>query len=277
MTDSVCTVGEIGPVDTPPLAKAPKVAVPVVTAPLVTLPHAITHSGGKYEGTRAKTAQFIKRVVPWPNSPEAPGYVNLHWTFWDGDEPLKNPPFGGIPTRTPEEFMKALDWAQARPNTKDIYFCLSLQAKTRTNKRGRIVAARTQDDALPLKSIWLDIDVKDPPRGYATLGEAVDALTTFRNSTNLPAPSALVFSGGGLHVYWINDKQLAPAEWQAYAEALKAAAINFGLRCDAGCTIDSARILRVPGTFNYKRLPKRPVSLRWLEPEPCPEVPESAE
>jgi hypothetical protein len=218
------------------------------------------------ESASDEIAQFMARVVPWPENSEAPGHINLHWTFWHGDDPPKNIPWAGIPTRTVEEFMKALDWVRARKNTRDIYFCLSLQSQTRTNKRSRVAAARSQKNALALKAIWLDIDVKDPPKGYATLEDAIDDLTAFRNSVKLPPPSALVFSGGGLHVYWISSKPLAPAEWKRYAEGLKNAAVKFGLRCDAGCTVDSARVLRVPGTLNYKRHEKPPVSLRWLEP-----------
>jgi hypothetical protein len=217
------------------------------------------------ETTDDEIVEFISRVVPWPESPEAPGYINLHWTFWDGDDRPRNPPWGGIATKTVEEFMRALDWVRAQKNTRDIYFCLSLQSQTRTNKRGRVVAARSQRNALALKAIWLDIDVKEPPKGYAKLGDAIDTLTMFCSSVNLPPPTALVFSGGGLHVYWICDKPLTPAQWKRYAGGLKVAAIKFGLRCDSGCTVDSARVLRVPGTLNYKRRPNRPVSLRWLE------------
>jgi hypothetical protein len=230
-------------------------------------PAGVTGHSDHRETKNDEIAQFIARVVPWPENSEAPGYINLHWTFWDGDDPPKNPPWGGIATKTAKEFMKALDWVRAQKRTRDIYFCLSLQSQRRTNKRGRVVAARSQKNALALKAIWLDIDVKDSPSGYATLGEAIDALTTFRKAVKLPPPSALVFSGGGLHVYWISDRPLGPAEWRKYAEGLKAAAIKFGLKCDTCCTVDSARVLRVPGTLNYKRHPNnRPVSLRWLEP-----------
>src|SRR5215831_6820429 len=137
--------------------------------------------------------------------------------------PAKNPPWGGKAAKTVKEFMRLLDSVRAQENTRDIYFCLSLQSATRTNKRGRVAAARSQKNALALKALWLDIDVKDPPRGYANLVEALDALRAFRDSVKLPPPSALVFSGGGLHVYWCSDKPLTPAEWKPYAEGLKAA------------------------------------------------------
>ena len=35
-------------------------------------------------------------------------------------------------------------------------------------------------------------------------------------------------------------------------------------RCDAGCTVDSARVLRVPGTWNCKNGLQRPVKLLWI-------------
>ena len=223
------------------------------------------HGNGSAANARAATEDeielFMRRVVPWPESHEAAGFVNLHWTFWDGDEPPANPSWCGIPTKSVQEFMKALAWVRARKNTRDIYFCLSLQSQTRRNKRGRVVAARSKSNALALKAIWLDIDVKEPPKGYATLTDALAALSAFCDSIALPPPSAVVLSGGGLHIYWISDKPLTPDEWRPYAEGLKGAAVKFGLKCDAGCTTDAARVLRVPGTFNYKRHLKRPVVL----------------
>ena len=55
---------------------------------------------------------------------------------------------------------------------KDIYFCLSSQAKVGKIINGKTYAARHKDDALALKAVWLDIDVKEPPKGYASLEEA---------------------------------------------------------------------------------------------------------
>lgn len=214
-----------------------------------------------HKTTDDEIAQFMARVVPWPESSDAPGYINLHYTFWNGGEPPIKAPWAGVPTRTVEEFMKALKRVREQKSTRDIYLCLSLQSQTRLNKRGRVVAARSTLNALALKAIWLDIDVKEPPKGYATIDDATNALNDFCKAMDLPPPNALVFSGGGLHVYWINDTPLSPEEWKRYAEGLKAAAIKFGLKCDAGCTTDAARVLRVPGTFNYKKQPRRPVSL----------------
>ena len=52
-----------------------------------------------------------------------------------------------------------------------------------------------------------------------------------------------------------------------YAEGLKQLGIERGLKADWGCTTDSARILRVPGTFNHKSIPPKPVTLKMLAPK----------
>jgi hypothetical protein len=203
--------------------------------------------------------EFLTGVLPWPKDGE-PGFINLHWLIPSRSNPDKSI-WIGKPTRTIEEFLSLLEGVLTRPTTRDIYYCLSRQSQTGKNSLGNVTAVRNNANALLLKAIWLDIDVKPPPRGYATLEEALGALTEFANAFGLPPPSALVGSGGGLHVYWSSDKPLTPDEWRPYAEGLKAAAISFGLRCDTQCTVNAAQVLRVPGTFNHKTTPPRPVKL----------------
>lgn len=208
----------------------------------------------------------MRRVVPWPLQGGPPGWINLHWRIPNPHDPKKPDLWTGKPVRSLAEFGKLLDWVQTRRNTKDIYFCLSQQGKTATNSKGNVIAARLAEDALFLKSLWLDLDVKGPDdkptkKGYATVGDALRALRAFREQNSIPSPDILVGSGGGVHVYWTHARSLTRDEWQPYANGLKTAAINFGLQCDIGCTVDSARVLRVPGTFNHKSLPLRPVTI----------------
>jgi hypothetical protein len=207
-------------------------------------------------------AQFMARVVPWPEGDAAPGYINLHWTI---PQPTGKPKWTGKPVRSVADFQRLVNWVLSRPNTGDIYYCLSLQSKAGINKRGSPIAERSLQNALAVKALWLDIDVKEPPNGYATVQEAWAALKDFYRVVGLPRPSAMVASGGGLHVYWISKTPLTLDQWRPLAVGLKNAALKHGLRCDACCTIDAARILRVPGTWNCKTEPKRPVKLLTLE------------
>lgn len=64
-----------------------------------------------------------------------------------------------------------------------------------------------------------------------------------------------------MHVYWFSERPLPPDEWLPYANGLKALVIKHGLKCDAGLTTDAARVLRIPGTQNFKTMPPRPVKL----------------
>jgi hypothetical protein len=203
--------------------------------------------------------EFLQRVLPWPEADE-PGFINMH-AMANGSNGQQF--LTGSPTKNVDQFLQEVHKALRWRNSPDIYMCLSRQAQTKpADPKGRIRAAKSQEQALGLKSIYLDIDVKAPPKGYATTTEAANALFAFCAAVPLPMPSAVIASGsGGLHVYWISDRMLTPDEWQPYAEGLKTAAIKHGLRCDAGVTADSARILRVPSTFNHKSNPPKPVRL----------------
>lgn len=202
-------------------------------------------------------ARFFTRVVHWPQANE-PGVINLHYF-------TPNKHLFGRPFKVLTDFMNYAQWCNEHPDkAPEIYFCLSTQARVGT-QIGKVYAAlRNAQNALALKAIWLDVDVKAAPNGYPTLKEAIDALTEFVKATGLPGPTALVGSGGGLHVYWISDWPLTVADWEPYAEGLRALAEQHKLRCDLGVTIDPARILRVPGTYNRKGPKPRPVILHKL-------------
>ena len=117
---------------------------------------------------------------------------------------------------------------------------------------------RTQENAHRLKAFWLDMDVKragdkkDPTRVFATRPDALKWLAGFLAASGLPRPNLAVSSGYGIHAYWLLEDDLAVADWQPYADALKAALIKHGFTGDAGLSADAARILRPPGTQNFK-------------------------
>jgi hypothetical protein len=70
----------------------------------------------------------------------------------------------------------------------------------------------------------------------------------------------IVNSGSGLHGYWALWPAVSPDEAEAANRRLAKA-----LGADPHC-VDAARILRPPGTYNFKTQPPRPVELVHLEP-----------
>lgn len=113
---------------------------------------------------------------------------------------------------------------------------------------------RTQQNVLALKSLRCDIDAgkldkdgKLRPGVYADCDAAKLALVKAIRS-GLPAPTILVSSGKGLHVYWCLSEAVPPAVWQPLANALQAAATSRGLLIDSPKTTGTEIVLRLPGT-----------------------------
>ena len=145
----------------------------------------------------------------------------------------------------------------------EIYICMASQiecAQKATAKGILEISKRERRNAAWMQSFYMDLDVKD--KAYQTQEEATVALFAFCETIGLPAPSMLVSSGtGGAHVYWTLTQAISPDEWQPYATALAHAARDNGVLFDSQCTVDAVRILRVPGTFNYKTDPPANVVL----------------
>ena len=138
----------------------------------------------------------------------------------------------------------------------DTYFALAAykQGFHKNSKGKRVI--RVRENVAELKALWLDIDFKD---GYATPHEAAASLAALP----LPAPSILVHSGNGLHAYWPLKQAIPLAQWQGLADALKVEAKRAGVKADLACTGDPCRVLRPPGTFNWKD-PANPKKVKLL-------------
>lgn len=209
---------------------------------------------------------FLSRVVPWP-APGEPGYINIHWRRPGLTDP-KRLWWSGKPTTNLTEFNGQIAWGLQQSSVKDIFFCMSRQAVCGKTTNGFPTPIRNIEGALAVKALWIDVDVKAPPKGYPDTGTALEAVLKFTQAYNLPKPSAIVASGsGGIHVYWISDRVLTIPEWQPYADGLKAAMLQFGLLADHGLTTDPSRVLRVPSTFNWKSDPPKPTKLLGNGPE----------
>ena len=212
--------------------------------------------------------EFLATVLPWPENGEA--FVAVMNSFVppdydpgpDPDNPKKLP-VGGRACRSINEAIDYIDWLKKKSNTRDIWVTMSTQRKgiETKGKNGYTYykAIRNAENAVALKSLFIDIDVK--PNAYQTFDDALKALANFLKATGLPKPTTAVQSGAGIHVHWVLVENLTVEQWLPLAYALVEATKRHGLLCDAGCSTDAARVLRVPDTWNYKYDPPRPVSL----------------
>ena len=126
---------------------------------------------------------------------------------------------------------------------------------------------RLAANALAVRSLWVDIDCgaqKDSSKTYTTKREAIQALLDFLKDTGLDKLGApwLVDSGGGIHVYWPLTEDTCIEDWKPVAESMKYTAQRLGFKIDMTVTADAARVLRMPGTFNHKTNPPKPVVLK---------------
>jgi hypothetical protein len=110
-------------------------------------------------------------------------------------------------------------------------------------------STRAKQNVQTLKAFWLDVDCgTDKP--YADQDEGLAALRNFTEVTGLPRP-AVVNSGRGLHVYWPLEEEITREEWEPVAARLHAVCQAQEFHVDAAC-FEVSRILRIPGTHNYK-------------------------
>ena len=121
-------------------------------------------------------------------------------------------------------------------------------------------ANRTKENVQGLKAFWLDIDCgeakakPDPktgrPDGYVNQATGLAALQRFCRTVGLPRP-VLVNSGRGIHAYWPLTGTVTREQWEPVAERLRKLCNTHDLYVDPS-VFEVARILRIPGTFNYK-------------------------
>jgi hypothetical protein len=117
-------------------------------------------------------------------------------------------------------------------------------------------------DVPNVQTLWADID-------YGTLGHKSDKCPptvqdAYSLFSDLPKPSIVVNSGGGLHCYWLLASPIATAHGKELNKALQTHIANTaqqrGWHCDAKC-FNPAWMLRVPGTKNHKAKPARDVTI----------------
>jgi hypothetical protein len=135
---------------------------------------------------------------------------------------------------------------------------LNLYAGIALRQRPNVERGRSRSGALErciaLPALFIDLDFKMTP-----VDQAREALRRFPLR-----PSIVVRSGGGVHLYWLLREPMDLQEQAAgrAKELLRRLARHLGGDLSSA---EPARILRIPGTFNFKYSPARPVTLERLE------------
>jgi Domain of unknown function (DUF927) len=194
-------------------------------------------------------------------------WFSIHHTvsFADG-RPTIIPGNGHQRIRTAIE--DAMYWAK---RGREVYLAQGLFREAGPHKPGLPYpsAIRQTPNLAACKNLYMDIDVK--PGAYATTKDALIALKEFVAQSKLPNPTIIVGSGtGGLHVYWTINVAFDVDEFRRMAAQLVAAGTQHGLMFDQQCTNDATRLLRIPGTWNFKGGPGtdgRPVKLLYCAKE----------
>lgn len=130
-----------------------------------------------------------------------------------------------------------------------------------TNIRGEAKEPRELRSQLPiigaLNCLYTEYDAKDFGGDKDAAMAAADSVT--------PPPSVLIDSGGGYHLYWLLDEPwiLETDEDRMEAKRLQSAWVAYAGGDPA--VKDLARVLRVPGTFNYKYTPARKVEFVFAD------------
>lgn len=119
---------------------------------------------------------------------------------------------------------------------------------------------RTHENAQYFKSLWIDIDcgeskaTPDPETGkvagYIDQATGLSEFKKFCKAVGLPKP-IIVNSGNGIHVYWPLAETVSRRQWEPLAKRLRDLCHEHGLIVDPA-VFEAARVMRMPGTYNYR-------------------------
>lgn len=149
---------------------------------------------------------------------------------------------------------------------KDVYFGIGLRRENLgVDKRGAV------KDIAGIPGLWADVDCKEGIHSSDAL-PTKDEAREFLMSLPHP-PSAIVDSGGGYHAYWVFDSGFLPTptkedrdrvgkQTKMFHTALAALMAEKNWKLDN--TSDLPRVLRVPGTRNWKT-PSEPRPVEAIE------------
>jgi hypothetical protein len=141
---------------------------------------------------------------------------------------------------------------------ENVYFAVGVQGKQPDSGRGK------EGSVIALPGLWADIDAAGPNHAAANLPPTLD--DAWAIARGIPfAPTLVVYTGGGLQLYWLfreplevsseKDRRAAKQLSKGFQSLLAGVARRRGWAIDG--TADLCRTLRLPGTYNRKQ--KEPV------------------
>jgi hypothetical protein len=159
------------------------------------------------------------------------------------------------PTRT--TWYNSGDEPPTLPTGTDVYFgvnpCAAIPPTNAVGELAPASAIRSQNEYIAaLNCLYAEFDAKD-------FGHSLDATLAHVRGLAVP-PSVLVASGGGFHTYWLLDEPFVLDTDKARERAVDVQARWTRFVGGDKAAKDIARVLRVPGTLNYKYEPARLVT-----------------
>lgn len=174
----------------------------------------------------------------------------------------------GLDTEDHHDMVESIDNILGEDPRHDFYVTVSVQSeKPKRGKRG------TTATALAVRAAYLDIDWKDAtdPEAPDLLDRAITAVLALP----IGRPTAIIASGAGIHVWYfyehfepINTERSFRVAEEAQI-AVRSVAVQYlqpaGFTPDHGT--DLVKLLRIPGTFNFKRPQAEKVRLVHWDPK----------
>lgn len=149
------------------------------------------------------------------------------------------------------------------PRNLHVYFSVHPLAEVpRTNKQGESTESHRVrgriEHVAAINCLFADLDVKD----FANVAAFREHIKSLK-----PNPTAVITTGYGAHLYWFLDEPFPIYQNQANLE--RAAQLQYRwqqyTKSDPGAK-DLARVLRIPGTDNWKHDSQRPCRFKLFAP-----------
>lgn len=128
---------------------------------------------------------------------------------------------------------------------------------------------RKKENVRALKAFFMDVDCGEGkekinektgrPFGYIDQLTGLQELKRFCKLIGIPKP-ILVNSGRGIHAYWPLTTEVSRDDWEPVAERLRDLCVLHNFHVD-GQVFEAARVLRIPGTYNFKDDPPKQVEV----------------